>query len=146
MEVVAILCNHVETPNGLMFISGGGIDRIAVPADAPAPWPISIAMAVQVKLPWSATNSEHRLVIRLQDIDGQDVLLPTSPDTFGPFRAEMNFHVGRPEGLEPGEGQIINLGFNMPMLPLPRLGSYLFSCEIDGEERERARFKVIAAS
>jgi len=30
----------------------------------------------------------------------------------------------------------------MPMLPMPRLGSYLFSCEIDGEELERARFKV----
>ena len=146
MEVVAILCNHVETPNGLMYISGGGIDRVNVPAGAPAPWPVTIAMAVQVKVPWNLTNMDHRLIICLQDIDGQEVLLPTGPDTVGPFRAEMNFQVGRPEGLEPGEGQIINLGFNMPMLPMPRLGSYLFTCEIDGEELERARFKVIQAS
>jgi hypothetical protein len=32
------------------------------------------------------------------------------------------------------------------MLPIPRLGSYLFTCEINGEELERARFKVIQAS
>ncbi len=146
MELVAILCNHVETPNGLMYISGGGIDRVNVPGGVPAPWPITIAMAVQVKVPWNETNKDHQLLMKLQDIDGQDVLLPKGPDTFGPFRAEMNFQVGRPEGLEPGEGQIINLGFNMPMLPMPRLGSYLFTCEIDGEELERARFKVIQAN
>jgi hypothetical protein len=57
----------------------------------------------------------------------------------------MSFQVGRPEGLEPGEWQVINLGFNMPMLPIPRLGSYLFTCEIDGEELERVRFKVVTA-
>jgi hypothetical protein len=102
-------------------------------------------MAVQVKVPWDLTNRDHQLVIRLQDIDGQEVLLPTGPDTFGPFRAEMNFQVGRPEGLEPGEQQVINFGFNMPMLPIPRLGSYLFACEVGGEELERARFKVIKA-
>ncbi len=142
MELSAILCNHVETPNGLLFISGGGIDRVTVPAGVPAPWVINIAIAVQVKVPWDMTNRDHVLLIRLQDIDGQDVMLPTSPDTFGPFRAEMNFQVGRPEELEPGEWQVINLGFNLPMLPIPRLGSYLFTCEIDGEELERARFKV----
>jgi hypothetical protein len=113
-----------------------------VPAEATSPWPINVAIAVQVKVPWDMTNRDHQLLIRLQDIDGQDVLLPTGPDTFGPFRAEMNFQVGRPEGLEPGEWQVINLGFNMPLLPIPRLGSYLFTCEIDGEELERARFKV----
>ncbi len=142
MELSAILCNHVETPNGLLFISGGGIDRVTVPAGVSAPWVINIAIAVQVKVPWDMTNRDHVLLIRLQDIDGQDVMLPTSPDTFGPFRAEMNFQVGRPEELEPGEWQVINLGFNLPMLPIPRLGSYLFTCEIDGEELERARFKV----
>lgn len=146
MELSAILCNHVETPNGLLFISGGGIDRVIVPAGAAAPWPINIAIAVQVKVPWDLTNRNHTLLIRLQDIDGQDVQLPTSPETSGPFRAEMNFQVGRPEGLEPGELQVINLGFNMPMLPIPRLGSYLFTCDINGEELERARFKVIQAS
>ena len=142
MELSAILCNHVETPNGLLFISGGGIDRVTVPAGVSAPWVINIAIAVQVKVPWDMTNRDHVLLIRLQDIDGQDVMLPTSPDTFGPFRAEMNFQVGRPEELEPGEWQVINLGFNLPMLPIPRLGSYLFTCEIDGEELERTRFKV----
>lgn len=146
MELSAILCNHVETPNGLLFISGGGIDRVTVPVAAPAPWPINIAIAVQVKVPWDLTNRNHLLLIRLQDIDGQDVLLPTGQETFGPFRAEMNFQVGRPEELEPGEWQVINLGFNMPMLPIPRLGSYLFTCEIDGEELARARFKVNQAS
>jgi len=146
MEMAAILCNHVETPNGLLYVSGGGIDRVTVPAGAPAPWPINVAIAVQVKVPWDSTNKDHQLIIRLQDIDGQDVLLPTGPDTFGPFRAEMNFQVGRPEGLVPGEWQVINLGFNMPLLPIPRLGAYLFSCEIDGEELERARFKVNQAT
>jgi len=146
MELSAILCNHVETPNGLLFISGGGIDRVSVPAEAPAPWPINVAIAAQVKVPWDLTNKDHHLIIRLQDIDGQDVLLPTGPDTFGPFRAEMNFQVGRPDGLQPGEWQVINLGFNMPLLPIPKLGDYLFSCEIDGEELDRARFKVTRAN
>ncbi|MEJ0014056.1 MAG: hypothetical protein WDN07_00140 [Actinomycetota bacterium] len=142
MELTAILCNHVETPNGLLYVSGGGIDRITVPKGAPSPWPINVAIAVQVKVPWDLTNRDHTLHIRLQDIDGQNVLLPTGPETFGPFKAEMNFKVGRPSGLEPGEWQVINFGFNMPMLPIPRLGSYVFTCEIDEEELERARFKV----
>lgn len=146
MELSAILCNHVETPNGLLYISGGGIDRVTVPQGAEAPWPINVAIAVQVKVPWDMTNKDHQLLIRLQDIDGQDVQLPTGAETFGPFRAEMSFKVGRPEGLEPGEWQVINLGFNMPMLPIARLGSYLFTCEINGEELERARFKVNQAS
>ena len=146
MELSVILCNHVETPNGLLYVSGGGVDRITVPKSAPAPWPINVAIAVQVKVPWDETNKDHVLTIRLQDIDSQDVLLPTGPDTFGPFKAEMNFKVGRPVELETGEWQVINFGFNMPMLPMPKLGSYLFSCEIDGEELERARFKVNQAN
>ena len=145
MELTAILCNHVETPNGLLYIAGGGIDRVTVPAESIGPWPINVALGVQVKVPWDLTNRDHQLVIRLQDIDGREVQLPTGPDTFGPFRAEMNFQVGRPEGLVPGEWQAINFGFNMPMLPIPNLGSYLFSCEIANEELARARFKVVQA-
>ena len=143
MELSAILCNHVETPNGLLYISGGGIDRITVPGGSQAPWPINVAIAVQVKVPWDMTNREHKLLIKLQDIDGQDVQLPTGVDTFAPFRAEMNFNVGRPDGLIPGEWQVINIGFNLPMLPIPKKGAYVFCCEIDGEELDRVRFKVI---
>jgi len=37
------------------------------------------------------------------------------------------------------------VGFNIPNLPIIRLDSYVFTCEIDGVELNRVRFKVVAA-
>ena len=145
MELSAILCNQVETPNGLLYMQGGGIDRVTVPLNIPSPWLINIGLAVSISVGWDETNIEHKLAIFLKDIDGQDVLLPTGPDTFGPFKAEMTFNLGRPNGLDSGEPQLLNVGFNIPNLPIIRLDSYVFTCEIDGVELNRVRFKVVAA-
>jgi hypothetical protein len=145
MELSATLCNHVETPNGLLYIQGGGIDRVTVPLSVPAPWLINIALAVSISVGWDETNIDHTLAIHLRDIDGQDVLLPTGPETFGPFQAEMKFNLGRPNGLDNGEPQLLNVGFNLPNLPIIRLDSYVFTCEVDGVELNRVRFKVVAA-
>lgn len=145
MELNVLLCNHVETPNGLLYLQGGGIDRVSVPLNVPSPWLINIGLGVSMSVAWDETNVEHTLVIGLKDIDGQDILLPTGPDTFGPFKAEMKFNLGRPDVLDSGEPQLLNVGFNIPNLPIIRLDSYVFTCEVDGIELNRVRFKVVAA-
>lgn len=118
---------------------------MTVPLSVPAPWLINIALAVSISVGWDETNIDHTLTIHLRDIDGQDVLLPTGPETFGPFQAEMKFNLGRPNGLDNGEPQLLNVGFNPANLPIIRLDSYVFTCEVDGVELNRVRFKVVAA-
>ncbi len=143
MKVTALIANHVEAVNNLLYVTGGGIDRAHVPAGVSAPYVTQIALGVLVQIPWTATNQNHALKVDLVDADGHAVQVPTGPDTSAPFNAEMQFNVGRPPALEIGEEQTIALAVGLPGMPFPALGQYRFVIYIDQTQLEELPFKIV---
>lgn len=146
MEVTAILCNHAEAINNLLFISAGGVDQAIVQSGDPGPWQVSLGIGLSIEVPWQQTNQEHKVVITLIDADGEPVDLPTGPDTREPFGAELRFNVGRPPQLAVGASQTFQLAVNVPVLPFERLGQYEFVIAIDGSEVKRLHYRVVGPS
>lgn len=146
MEITAILCNHAEAQNNLLYVSGGGIDRAFVPPNIPGPWNINLAIGINISVPWDETNMEHMLTVDLVDFDFHPVLVPNGPDTTAPVHVEAKFNVGRPPMLETGESQSVSLAINLPSLPIPAIGNYSFVIEVDGQELRRLSYRVVTGS
>lgn len=145
MEVTAILCNHAEAQNNLLYVSGGGIDRAFVPPNTSGPWNINLAIGINISVPWDETNMEHTLTVDLVDFDSHPVLVASGIDAFAPVHVEAKFNVGRPPTLEIGESQSISLAINLPSLPIPAIGNYSFIIEVDGEELRRLSYRVVTS-
>lgn len=142
MELDALLCNHAEAVNNLLYIAGAGIDAATVPPNAPAPYGVNLGLGMLVMVPWTATNQSHNLVVELHREDGQAVDVPTGPDTQSPFQVALTFNVGRPPGLTAGDDQHVALAVNLPALPLPALGKYVFQISVDGAPLKKLPFRV----
>jgi hypothetical protein len=137
MKVSAILCNHAEAINGLLYVSGGGITTSWVQPGSPPPYVSHLAMGLIVRVPWTATNQQHKVEIDLLDADNNPVQLPAGPNgETAPLHAEAGFNVGRPPALAPGADQVFTLAIGMPGLALNDLGTYRFLISIDGSEEE----------
>lgn len=87
MKITAMLCNHAEAQNNLLYVSGAGINRAVVQPGNPGPWAISLAIGILVSVPWTATNQQHTVGVRMVDADGQPVKVPTGPDSENDLRA-----------------------------------------------------------
>ena len=143
MKVTAMLCNHAEVQNNLLYLSGAGIDRSIAPPGSPGPWGINVGIGLIVTVPWTATNEQHRVLVSFVDADGHPVRVPTSPDTEDDFRAEMVFNVGRPPELSVGDEQSVALAINLPGLPLRKLGQYRFNIEVDGSPATDLPYRLV---
>ncbi len=143
MKVTALLANHAEAVNNLLYTSGAGITQALVPPGSPPPFAVHLSMAVLVAIPWTQTNQNHSLRVDLIDADGHAVSIQTGPENFEPFRAELQFNVGRPPTLEVGEEQTVALAINMPGLPFPALGTYRFVLHVDNTQIDELAFKVV---
>jgi hypothetical protein len=144
MKVTALLANHAEAINNLLYTNGAGIDRAFVPPGMSGPYPVRLSLALTVTIPWTQTNQNHTLRVDLIDADGTTVPVPTGPDVSEPFKAEMVFNVGRPPTLEVGEGQTVALAIDMPGLPFPALGAYRYVIYIDESQVDELPFKIVS--
>lgn len=143
MEIDALLCTHAESVNNQLYLMGGAVDiGFASPGSQP-PYGSSLAVAVVITVPWTATNAQHVLTIDLFHEDGQPVQLPTGPDTTGPLHVEMAFNVGRPPILTAGDEQRIPVAGNFPNLPLPALGKYVVAVAIDGTNMKNLPYRLL---
>lgn len=125
-----ILANHVESVNGLLYISGGGwtIHNRNVPLGGPPP--VShIGLAIIVAIPWHETNRMHGLVIEFRDEDAQSVIAS--------INAQLN--VGRPPTLHPGTIQYPTIGLPMEIV-FPHPGGYEIVARIDGNDGNERRW------
>lgn len=143
MDVDAILCNHAEAVNNQLYLVGGGIDQAMVPPNAPPPYGSNIGLGLIVTVPWTATNQQHKLTTELLHEGGQPVTVPTGPDSEGPFQIELAFNVGRPPVLTAGDDQHVALAVNMPGLPLPALGKYVFKISVDGAAAKSLSYRLV---
>jgi hypothetical protein len=143
MELDVMLCDHAEVAGGKLFISGSAIDRMDLPPGAPPPFVANFAVAGLVRVPWTATNSEHSLSFRFLTEDGADPELPEgvspAPQSIG---GEMRFNVGRPPAAANGQEQLVPFSFNFQGLPLMRTGRYVVVLSLDGTEMRKLSFAV----
>jgi hypothetical protein len=145
MDTDALLADSVAVAEGKVYVQGGGWNLINVQA-----FPFvqdRIGIALIVKVPYTATNQEHRFKLSLQDEDGEVVVLGDAPPGVetedGKIRGiEGAFNIGRPPLLPPGDEQIIPLALNLNGISFERPGRFAFVFEIDGTEVNRLSFRI----
>jgi len=72
-----------------------------------------------------------------QVADGNPVLVQSDPNGEGQLiKVDGEFEVGRPAGLLPGTPIDAALALNVPPLPLPPGGRYVWELKIDGRTEE----------
>jgi hypothetical protein len=143
MDLDVLLCDHAQVAEGKLFVSGAGIDRMGVPAGSPPPYVANFAVGGVVRVPWTATNSEHTLTFRFVSVDGQN---PRKTDGLDPGPAgisgEMRFNVGRPPQLADGQEQMVPFGFNFQGLALMEAGRYELVLALDGAGVRQLGFTI----
>jgi len=122
-----ILANHVEgSPNGLLYISGGGaltLNRLIVEG---AGMPVSrLGVAVILAVPWTQTNRVLGVHVVVRDEDAVNKLM----------EAKVQVNVGRPPNLRPGAVQYPGLAIPLDVI-FPKAGTYEVVAEIEGEPSE----------
>ena len=142
MQLYAILCNHAEAVNNLLYISGGGIGGMVVPLGANPPFFVNLGIGIMVTVPWNLSNQQHEVEIQLVTEDGQPVLIPSAAGSTEPVHARLAFNAGRPPTMTIGDDQHVCLTANMPGMPFPVLGKYEFIVRVDGDIERRLAFRV----
>ena len=142
MRVDAMLCNHAEAVNNLLYVSGGGVNVSSFPMGMPQPYPVAVALAIQITVPWMQTNQQHKVNVEIVGEDGESIKITNPAGVEEPFTLEMAFNVGRPAGLQPGDEQSIALAANLASIPLPAAGKYEFVINVDGNPERRLPLRL----
>lgn len=148
VDVQAMLCDYAEVAGGKLFITGANINLIGTPVSEP-PLRVSLALAMIITIPWTATNQPHTLTVELvsdQASGNERVRLTDQPPPSGD-EAEAGlivaqFNAGRSPIMKPGEDNLLPIALPMLGLPLPRPGGYFFVIRIDGTEMRRVPFRL----
>jgi len=124
-----LLCDHAEAVLGKLYINGGGWNLTG-------PQPVPSAVAVLIEVPWDQTNTKHRVLIELLDVDGESVEVEQPDGSSEPVKAESMLEVGRPPGVKPGTAQNAALAVNVGPLPLEPGSQYVSRLSIDGHSED----------
>lgn len=133
MEADLLLCDHAEAINGKLYIMGAAWNLLQAPQQ-----PITIALAIVVKVAWDEADQSHELIAELLDADGERIVLNGEP-----VAPSGRFELGRPAGVKPGSTLNMPLAFNLSGLVLD-VGQYEWRLIIDEEPVARAPFAVVA--
>lgn len=133
-----LLCDAADAVGGKLYIHGGGWSQLLLPD-----YPTSMALAAKLEIPWHEANDPHRVIARLVDADGEQVVVPGDSETGEPIPVlqEVSVETGRPPGLMPGVAIDAPLTFKFAGLALPA-GAYVWELEVDGTVEARAAFRV----
>jgi len=143
MDTDVILCNHAETSENRLYITGGGVTMCFV-GPAP-PHVITVGLGAVIHVPYELTNQPH--TIRFSLVDESDTAVTPhhergSPE-LPPIEVAVPFNVGRPPMIAVGDEQTVALAANFVNLPLARPGLYSFTVDIDGKPTRRLPFRVL---
>jgi hypothetical protein len=151
LSVQGILCDFAEISGNKLFISGAGINLIGS-GSVEGPHIVNISLALLVRIPWSATNQQHKLQVELLSDDPKGgpkrIQLGEAPAPEGQEADQGTiialFNAGRSPNMQTGEESLMPVALPMFGLPLPDIGFYYFSISIDGTEVERVSFRIAA--
>ena len=133
MKATLLLCDAAQVdPSGKVHILGAGWTVVGAGAGVSLP---GHAVVVLVHVPWHQTTAPHFLRLRLEDADGNPVLVGP-PEAPQPMVHEQTVVVrrppGAPEGITLDVPVVVAVGPGMPLPP----GRYGWRLEIDGESHE----------
>lgn len=133
MKATLLLCDAAQVdPAGKVHILGAGWTVVGGGNGVPLPAQAVVAM---VHVPWHETVRPHYLRLRLEDADGNAVLVGP-PDARQPMIHEqtvvVNRPAGAPEGITLDVPVVVSIGPGMPLAA----GRYAWRLEIDGASDE----------
>jgi hypothetical protein len=137
MQIDVVLCDHGQVSGDKLFISGGGIDRMYVGADA-APYVVNFGVAGTITVPPTEAAADHVLNLRLETEGGQPAPLVGEA---GGRDVGGDLHLtGSPSDVV--DDQTISFAFNFQGVPLTATGAYVLVASLDGQEVRWLRFRV----
>ena len=122
----ALLCDHVQVREGLLFIVAGGITRLRRPS---FPSTLGAGLAVVIEFEQVETESPHRFALLIVGEDGEEV-----------GRVEAEIQVGDREGAYAGENIQVPLAIDMSGALLPKTGAYELRVYVDDEHQRTVQF------
>ena len=125
-----ILADAAQVTGDKLYLLGGGWDRLVVNRPLPANHQMAIAAAFSVD--WNETNQKHQFEIEFADADGSPI-----------GKVSGQFEVGRAPGITPGQNQRAQVAVELA-LPIKEFGTYVVVARLNGEERGRYPFTVVA--
>jgi hypothetical protein len=144
MAVDAFLADSVVSPDGKLYVQGGGWTVINTPA-LPCRQP-RLGLAALIRVPYSlAINESHKFEVHLEDADGTILPLGDAPGATPDGKIRRvggEFTVGRPPGILPGDDQLVGISMNVDGLLFEKAGVYRFVISIDGVDVKTLRFRV----
>ena len=144
MDVDAFLADSIETVNGKLYALGAGWNVLST-----AGLPVRhsrLAIGILINIPYTETNEEHRLAVRLEDADGH--VLPVGDRPGGPpgekiYEISTTLTVGRPPQLRPGDDQIAATSITIDGLVFEWADRFRFVINIDGEDLKVLPLRVL---
>jgi len=122
----ALLCDHVQVREGLLFIVAGGITRLRRPS---YPAALGAGLAVVIELEQLEAESPHQFALVIVGEDGEEV-----------GRVEAEIQVGDREGAYAGENVQVPLGVDMSGASLPKAGAYELHVYVDNHHQRTVQF------
>lgn len=148
MDVDAFLADSANAIQGRLYVLGAGWNTIWA-ATFPAIHP-RVAIGILVRVPWTETNTMHRIAVRLDTEDGQAVQLGVVAGPQGQPVPVMQlggqFNVGRPPVLVQGDEQTVALAMDVNQIPFEGPGMYNWVISIDDEPVKRLPMRVAPAA
>jgi len=134
---VFTLADHVATPpDGKLYISGGGVDRIFVPQ---LPGPLGqLWLAMRIRLPWHMTSD--RLTVTIRALDGDRNVVGPDPV------AQAELEVGRAPGQRPGDEVAVQLAIPLTGFPVSAEGVLYFHLIVNDEQLTSLPLRVVHRS
>lgn len=126
----AVIANHAEAINGLLYLHGAGWTDIQQPVGPGGqPGIVHFGMAVSILVGWNETNRRFPLKLLVVHEDGDELA-----------SVSAQVEAGRPPGLPTGSDIRSVLAVNAEA-QFPRPGSYEFRAEL-GEKVRSTSFRV----
>lgn len=148
VRVDAFLADTAEVVNGKIYSLGIGWNTIFVRSFPAAHRRMSIAITAHV--PFTDTNVQHKLEVRLVTEDGEAYAIGQRPDSDGnlqPIHAlGGDFTLGRPAHLADGFEQVACFAFTLDGLRFDRARQLSWVVSIDGDEATRLPMRVQLAA
>jgi hypothetical protein len=122
----ALLCDHVQVREGLLFVLSGGITRIRRPS---FPAPLGAGFAVVLELDRIEAEHPHTFELVVVGEDGDEV-----------GRINADLQIGDHSGTYAGENIQVPLGIEMHGAVLPGPGAYELRVYVDGQHQRTIQF------
>ena len=127
MEITtALLCDHAQVRDGLLFVLSGGITRVRRPS---FPAPLGLGLACMLELDVIEAEHTHQFELVVIGEDGDEV-----------GRVSADIQIGDRKGAYAGENIQVPLAVDLQGAQLPRPGAYELRVYVDGQHRRTAQF------